>query len=215
MPVRDTLVGRERAPTRRRNVLSTTRSQCPGGPPNASQPRTRNRDRAASLLAAAAVALPAHAESRTFRDKIGDTGVSGDLKTVRVNHSEHRLIVVARTGNLLKADYVTVWFDTKSGNAAPEYKVVVRANSESPSSSGSKPSVRRGRRWSATACGSAPTSIRPTRSGCRFRVPAWKIRTRSGSRCGAGTSTRSAPSTTGRRPSESSSVGSSTESGQT
>ena len=87
---------------------------------------------AVSLFAAAALALPAHAESRTFRDKIGDTGVSGDLKTVRVNHSEHRLIVVARTGNLLKVDYVTLWFDTKSGNAAPEYKVVVRADSESP-----------------------------------------------------------------------------------
>jgi len=85
---------------------------------------------AASLFTAAAIALPAYAESRTFHDKVGDTGVSGDLKTVRVNHSEHRLIVVARTGNLLKAEYVTVWFDTKSGNAAPEYKVVVRANSD-------------------------------------------------------------------------------------
>jgi hypothetical protein len=85
---------------------------------------------AASLFTAAAVALPAYADSRTFHDKVGDTGVSGDIKTVRVNHSEHRLIVVARTGNLLKADYITLWFDTKSGNASPEYKVVVRANSD-------------------------------------------------------------------------------------
>jgi len=54
------------------------------------------------------------------------------LKTVRVNHSEYRVIVMARTGNLLKADYITVWFDTKSGNAGPEYKVVVRANSDDP-----------------------------------------------------------------------------------
>ena len=88
---------------------------------------------AASVLTTLAVALPAHADSRVFADRAGDTGNAADITTVKVANGSgdgHRVAVRADVGQLRIGDYYTFWFDTVSSNPGPEYKVVVYPNSD-------------------------------------------------------------------------------------
>lgn len=88
---------------------------------------------AASLLTTVAVALPAHADTRTFTDRAGDTGTGADITSVKVANGSgggHRIAVRADVGQLGFEDFFTFWFDTASLDAGPEYKVVVYPNSD-------------------------------------------------------------------------------------
>lgn len=88
---------------------------------------------AASLLTSLAVMLPAQADTKTFRDRAGDTGTSADMTTVKVANGSGggaRLAVRAKVGQLTIFDFYTFWFDTASLDAGPEYKVVVNPDSD-------------------------------------------------------------------------------------
>jgi hypothetical protein len=85
---------------------------------------------AVALLASVAVLQPAQADTETFRDKAGDTGVKADITTVRVKNGANRVTVVVRPGRLKSGDYFRFWLDTVPKNRGPEYKVEVYPNSD-------------------------------------------------------------------------------------
>lgn len=90
---------------------------------------------AASALAVAAVAVPAHADTRYFADRVGDTGWAGDISKVKVANSSAgntRIGVRAQVGEYDPGDLFTFWFDTNRNNPGPEYKVAAYANSDGP-----------------------------------------------------------------------------------
>lgn len=79
---------------------------------------------AACLTATAALAPPAAADTRTFRDK------GGHLTTVVVAHTSSKVTVTADVGPMDVGDYFTFWLDTDAGNSGPEYKAEVWPNSD-------------------------------------------------------------------------------------
>lgn len=83
-----------------------------------------------AMLASLAVLAPAHAETRTFDDRTGDTGVQADITTVRVSNGPKRVKVQVAPGRVLGGDSFTFWLDTQPKNAGPEYKIGVVANSD-------------------------------------------------------------------------------------
>lgn len=87
----------------------------------------------AVVLASTALASPAFADLRTFRDAAGDTGSARDLTRVRVNNGADggtRVRVAAHVGDLNLLDATTFWLDTAGLDAGPEYKVVVLPNTD-------------------------------------------------------------------------------------
>lgn len=83
-----------------------------------------------SLLASLAMVPAAHADTRTFADRAGDTGARADITTVRVSNGAHRVKVAIRPGRVAGGDSFRFWLDTRPKNAGPEYKVEVVANSD-------------------------------------------------------------------------------------
>jgi ribosomal protein S28E/S33 len=85
---------------------------------------------AASVLLSLTALSPAHADTTIFRDRLGDTGVRGDITTVRVKHGAYRVTVAVSPGRVKIGDFFRFWLDTRAGNAGPEYKVEVYPNSD-------------------------------------------------------------------------------------
>lgn len=88
---------------------------------------------AAASALAAAVAVPAHADTEYFDDRTGDTGWAGDIGVVKVANSSAgntRIGVRAWVGEFSPGDLFTVWFDTNRHDPGPEYKVAMYADSD-------------------------------------------------------------------------------------
>ncbi len=88
---------------------------------------------AAASILSLAVAIPAHADSRTFSDPNGDAGIHDDITTVKVANGSGggaRVAVRADVGPVHPGDFFTFWFDTRFNDSGPEYKVVVNPGSD-------------------------------------------------------------------------------------
>jgi hypothetical protein len=83
-----------------------------------------------ALMASLSTLQPAHADTRRFTDRAGDTSLPADLTTVRVSNGPERLQVAVRPGRVQAGDYFAFWLDTRPRNAGPEYKVGVLPNSD-------------------------------------------------------------------------------------
>ena len=87
---------------------------------------------AASILSLA-VAVPAHADAKTFTDPNNDAGIHDDITMVKVANGSGggaRLAVRADVGPVHAGDFFTFWFDTRFSDPGPEYKVVVHPGSD-------------------------------------------------------------------------------------
>ena len=95
--------------------------------------RLRGAAVAAASILSLAVAIPAHADSRTFSDPNGDAGIHDDITTVKVANGSGggaRVAVRADVGPVHPGDFFTFWFDTRFNDPGPEYKVVVNPGSD-------------------------------------------------------------------------------------
>ncbi|HEY5847568.1 MAG TPA: hypothetical protein VIT42_12340 [Microlunatus sp.] len=87
---------------------------------------------AASILSLA-VAVPAHADARTFSDPNNDAGIHDDITLVKVANGSgggSRVAVRADVGPVHPGDFFTFWFNTRADDPGPEYKVVVNPGSD-------------------------------------------------------------------------------------
>lgn len=87
---------------------------------------------AAVVAAAGLMAAPASADVRSFSDPPAAPGVI-DIRNVRVDNStthREKIIVNVRMRNIRFGDGMSVYVDTRPGNAGPEYRMDAFANSE-------------------------------------------------------------------------------------
>ena len=90
----------------------------------------------ATGLVLSCLAGPTAADTRRFRDRVGETGVESDLTRVFVNHGARggrRLVVAVAVGNLGPSDTFAVFIEARRRNAGPEYLLRLRPNSTGPS----------------------------------------------------------------------------------
>jgi hypothetical protein len=83
-----------------------------------------------TLMASLTVLQPAHADTRRFSDRAGDSGLPADLTTVRVSNGAEVLKVAVRPGRVQSGDEFTFWLDTRPKNPGPEYEVGLLPNSD-------------------------------------------------------------------------------------
>jgi hypothetical protein len=83
-----------------------------------------------TVMASLTVLQPAHADTRRFSDRAGDTSLPADITTVRVSNGAERLTIAIRPGRVELGDDFTFWLDTRAKNPGPEYKVGVVPNSD-------------------------------------------------------------------------------------
>jgi hypothetical protein len=77
-------------------------------------------------------ANPAAAVRTPFEDTAGETDASSDITHVVVNNAttDNRVAVSAEMGNMIDGDTATLWLDTRPAVDGPEYKLLIRPESD-------------------------------------------------------------------------------------
>ncbi len=78
-------------------------------------------------LSSTLMASPAQAATKTFYDG-NQTGP--DITRVKVTNGTKYVTVSVNVGSMIPEDLFTLWIDTVSSNAGPEYKATIRPNTE-------------------------------------------------------------------------------------